>query len=129
PADLTAARDIEQRLGRKLLGPREEAMSSIHDAMAAIAETDLVVASRYHVQIAALKMGRPLISLGYAPKNDALMADAGLERFAENVEEVTLQRLIEQFEALAGERERYGVLVRERVAVMTARLKSALGYL
>lgn len=127
PADLTAARDIEQRLGRKLLGPREEAMSSIHDAMAAIAETDLVVASRYHVQIAALKMGRPLISLGYAPKNDALMADAGLERFAENVEEVTLERLIEQFEALAGERERYGVLVRERVADMTARLKRALG--
>lgn len=129
PADFTAARDIEARLGRKLLGPREENMSSIHDAMAAIAETDLVVASRYHVQIAALKMGRPLISLGYAPKNDALMADAGLERFCEDVDKVTLERLIEQFTALVDERVRYEAIVRDRVGAMTGKLRSALNEL
>jgi polysaccharide pyruvyl transferase WcaK-like protein len=126
PADFTAAREIEERLGRKLLGPREENMSSIHDAMAAIAETDLVVASRYHVQIAALKMGRPLISLGYAPKNDALMADVGLERFIENVDEVTFERLTEQFTALAAERDHYAAIVRDRVEAMSAHLKAAL---
>ncbi|MGH6951220.1 MAG: polysaccharide pyruvyl transferase family protein, partial [Vitreimonas sp.] len=63
PTDLVAVREIEKRLGRPLTGPREASMSSIHDAMEAIGETDLVVASRYHVQIAALKMRRPLISL------------------------------------------------------------------
>jgi polysaccharide pyruvyl transferase WcaK-like protein len=78
------------------------------------------------VQIAALKMGRPLISLGYAPKNDALMADVGLERFIENVDEVTFERLTEQFTALAAERDHYAAIVRDRVEAMSAHLKAAL---
>jgi polysaccharide pyruvyl transferase WcaK-like protein len=131
PTDLVAVRDIEARIGRKLSGPREENMTSIHDAMAAIGETDIVVASRYHVQIAALKMGRPLISLGYGPKNDALMADVGLEDFCHDIAnrdiaELDFDRLTQQIEAMVADRARYAASVRERVGAMTARLKAAL---
>ena len=81
-------------------------MSSIHDAMAAIGETDIVIASRYHVQIAALKMGRPLISLSYGPKNDALMADVGLDEFSQDVDNVDFERLTQQISTLVAERAR-----------------------
>ncbi len=126
PTDLTAARDVEQRLGRKMLTPRDEQMSSIHDAMAAIAETDLVIASRYHVQIAALKMDRPLISLSYGPKNDALMADVGLSEFAQNVDDVDFERLKQQINTMIAERPRYAAQVSEKVGAMKEKLRAAL---
>lgn len=126
PTDLTAARDVEARLSRKIVTPQLEAMNSIHDAMAAISETDMVIASRYHVQIAALKMGRPLISLGYGPKNDALMADVGLSAFTQDLDHVDFPRLTQQIETMVAERERYAAQVREKVAAMTEKLRSAL---
>jgi polysaccharide pyruvyl transferase WcaK-like protein len=130
PTDLIAARDVEARIGRKMIGAREEGMKSIHDAMATIAETDLVIASRYHVQIAALKMGRPLISLSYGPKNEALMADVGLDGFSQDITHdpgnVDFELLTQQFTKLVAERERYAAIVQERVAGMVARLRAAL---
>lgn len=126
PTDLTAARDVENRLGRKMLTPRDEAMSSIHDAMAAIGETDMVIASRYHVQIAALKMGKPLVSLSYGPKNDALMADVGLSEFAQDVDHADFERLKHQITTMIAGREGYAAQVREKVAAMKGKLIAAL---
>jgi polysaccharide pyruvyl transferase WcaK-like protein len=126
PADLKAARDVQARVGRELLTAREENMSSIHDAMAAIGETDVVIASRYHVQIAALKMGRPLVSLSYGPKSDALMADVGLSEFCQDVDHVDFEKLKRQVEALIEKREAYAAQVRGKVSRMTGRLKEAL---
>jgi polysaccharide pyruvyl transferase WcaK-like protein len=71
-------------------------------------------------------MGRPLVSLGYAPKNDALMADVGLETFCEDVDTVAFERLVEQFEKLVAGRESYAAIVDERVGAMSARLTQAL---
>jgi len=126
PTDFTAARDVEARLGFKLLTERDEKMNSIHDAMAAIGETDMVIASRYHVQIAALKMGRPLISLSYGPKNDALMADAGLSEFAQDVDHVDFERLKQQVKTMIAGRESYAAQVREKVDAMKVKLRNAL---
>jgi len=126
PTDLTAARDVEARLGRKFLTPRDEQMSSIHDAMAAIAETDMVIASRYHVQIAALKAGKPLVSLSYGPKNDALMADVGLSEFAQGVDHTDFEKLKQQINTMIAGRERYAAQVREKVSAMKAKLIAAL---
>jgi polysaccharide pyruvyl transferase WcaK-like protein len=126
PVDLKAVRAIEERVGRALMMSGQGEMNSFQDAMAAAAETDVVVASRYHVQIAALKVGRPLISLSYAPKNDSLLAEAGLGEFAQPVEQVDFDKLTGQIETLLENRERYGAIVRARVAEMEARLKDAI---
>jgi polysaccharide pyruvyl transferase WcaK-like protein len=126
PADLTAVGELEKRLGKSLVKQAERKMESFHDAMDAIAETDLVVASRYHVQIAALKMRRPLISLGYAPKNDALLQDAGLAAFIHDVEKTDFDKLTQQIEMLARERARFTAIVDEHVTRMEQRLREAL---
>jgi polysaccharide pyruvyl transferase WcaK-like protein len=126
PTDLVAVRELERRLGRALISAEEANMSSFHDAMTAIADTDMVVASRYHVQIAALKMRRPLISLGYAPKNDALMQLAGLDGFIHDVHVVDFEALTRQIDAMAQDRARLTALVDERVSDMERRLREAL---
>jgi polysaccharide pyruvyl transferase WcaK-like protein len=89
--------------GRLLFDP----MSSLHDLMRQIAGTDVVVATRYHNVVCALKLGKPTVSVGYAKKNDVLMAEMGLGRFCQHVEHLNVRLLIEQFGHLVADRQRY----------------------
>ena len=75
--------------------------------MRQIAATDVVVATRYHNVVCALKLGKPTVSVGYAEKNDVLMAEMGLGGFCQHVERLDLDRLIEQFTQLVADRQRY----------------------
>lgn len=84
-----------------------EPISSLHDLMRQIAQTDVVVATRYHNVVCALKLGKPTVSIGYADKNDVLMAEMGLGQFCQHIERLSLDRLMEQFEQLLAERARY----------------------
>jgi polysaccharide pyruvyl transferase WcaK-like protein len=113
-----------------------EPMSSLHDLMRQIAETDVVVATRYHNVVCALKLGKPTVSISYADKNDVLMAEMGLGEFCQHVERLDLDRLIEQFSQLITDRPRYelgigkaNLACQERLdhqdALLAARLRGA----
>jgi polysaccharide pyruvyl transferase WcaK-like protein len=95
---------------------------SLHDLMRQIAETQVVVATRFHNIVCALKMGRPSISLGYAKKNDVLMADMGLGDFCQHVERLDVNVLIEQFTRLVSDRAVYEQAIRKKGAEYTRRL-------
>lgn len=82
-----------------------EPIGSLHDLMDQIARTDVVVATRFHNVVCALKTGRPTISLGYAKKNDVLLAEMGLARFCQHVEDLDVEQLNAQFEELIENRE------------------------
>jgi polysaccharide pyruvyl transferase WcaK-like protein len=104
------------RAERKALPPDRviaNPIQSLHDLMREISETDVVVATRFHNIVCALKLGRPTISLGYAKKNDVLMTEMGLEEFCQHVEQVDLDWLIEQFAALTANREKCERTIRE----------------
>jgi polysaccharide pyruvyl transferase WcaK-like protein len=66
---------------------------SIHDVMHQMADTDVVVATRYHNIVCALRMGKPTISIGYADKNDVLMSEMGLAEFCQHIERLDVERL------------------------------------
>lgn len=100
-----------------------EPMSSLHDLMRQIAATDVVVATRYHNIVCALKLGKPTVSIGYADKNDVLMAEMGLGRFCQHVERLNLDRLIEQFSQLLAERARYERGISEATLACQQRLE------
>ncbi|QGZ94046.1 polysaccharide pyruvyl transferase family protein [Terricaulis silvestris] len=127
--DWHAVHDIGERLGRSLVDASRQHMGSLHDVMLACASTDVVVASRYHVQIAALQLGRPVISLSYAPKNDALLEQAGLQGFSQDINQVDFELLTRQLEILTREHEHYAAIVAERVSAMRKRLRDALAEL
>ena len=71
------------------------------DVFAAIAATDLVVATRFHNVISALLLGRPVLSLGYSKKNDVLLAEMGIGQFCQAVDDFSVEKLQQQFQELA----------------------------
>ncbi len=108
-------------------------MASLHDLMAQMAGTDIVVATRFHNIVCALKLGKPAISISYAAKNDVLMAEMGLSRFCQHVERLDVGLLIEQFDELLDQRGRHergiqlaNLAFRERLAQQDALLAAGM---
>lgn len=95
---------------------RCEPTADLHALMGQIADTDIVVATRFHNVVAALKLGRPVLSIGYASKNDALLEEMGLAAFCQHIDTLDVDRLIAQFALLQDERAGHAHRIQERVA-------------
>ncbi|MBL8536284.1 MAG: polysaccharide pyruvyl transferase family protein [Hyphomonadaceae bacterium] len=126
PTDLIAVDDLEARLGYALMSDAEREVSSYQDILRAVANTDVVVASRYHVQIAALKMRRPVLSIGYGPMNDDLMRAAGLGEFLHDIERIDHRTLIFQCDRLINMRFHFGKVVQTEIKTLEAGLHERL---
>lgn len=70
------------------------------DLVAALRPAGAVVATRYHNVISAIRLCKPTISIGYAAKHDAVMADVGLAEFSQRAGALDAGQLIEQFTEL-----------------------------
>jgi polysaccharide pyruvyl transferase WcaK-like protein len=77
-----------------------EPIATVDELSHQIAQADVVVASRFHNLIGALMLGRPVLSVGFHPKNDALMAEMGLQKYCQHIEDLSVEHLIEQFQLL-----------------------------
>jgi polysaccharide pyruvyl transferase WcaK-like protein len=77
-----------------------EPAHSIHDVLDQVAGSDAVIASRYHNIVAALIANKPTMSIGYAAKNDALLAQMGLTEYCQHIENIDVDLLINQFQNL-----------------------------
>lgn len=100
-----------------------EPIASLHDLMRQIAQTDIVVATRFHNIVGALKMGKPTISLGYARKNDALMGEMGLAAYAHHVEHFDVGTLIRQVADLATRRAEVAAQIAARLNAFREQLR------
>ncbi|HKS49576.1 MAG TPA: polysaccharide pyruvyl transferase family protein [Amycolatopsis sp.] len=89
-------------------------VSSLDDLMREMSAVETVVATRYHNVLCALKLAKPTVSLGYARKNEVLMADMGLAEFCQSADALDFDRLVEQFTALEREREKLTRTMAER---------------
>jgi polysaccharide pyruvyl transferase WcaK-like protein len=87
---------------------------SLHDLMRQMADAHVIVGTRFHNIVCALKLGKPVISIGYAKKNDVLMGDMGLGEFCQHVERLDVDVLIEQFTRLVSERAAYEQCIRAK---------------
>jgi polysaccharide pyruvyl transferase WcaK-like protein len=91
------------RAYRPDLGPSAviaEPVTSFADLTRAMAPVSTVVAIRFHNVMCALKLAKPVISMGYAAKNVAIMADAGLQEFCQFANTLDVDLLIRQFSEL-----------------------------
>ena len=82
----------------------------------------MVVATRYHNVMCALKLCKPTISLGYSRKFISLMSDMGVAEFHQFADSVDTDGLIEQFKRLDTRREE----LQQRMVVRNAANKLAL---
>lgn len=74
--------------------------SSFGDLLDALRPAGTVIATRYHNVITAIRLCKPTISVGYAAKHDAVMAEVGLPEFCQRAGALDVDQLIEQFTEL-----------------------------
>ena len=132
--DRDVAIELMQVVRSKRAGLAEErlatqATSSLHDLMAQISKTDVVVATRFHNVVCALRLGRPTVSIGYADKNDALMAEMGLDEFCQHIERLDFDLLVQQFSRLVSDRDLYEERIRDANIIFQSRLNYQEGAL
>jgi polysaccharide pyruvyl transferase WcaK-like protein len=77
-----------------------ESASSYAELIQQMAPCGIIVATRYHNVMCALKLCKPTISLGYSRKFIDLMADMGLAEFNQFAYSLDADRLIEQFKEI-----------------------------
>jgi polysaccharide pyruvyl transferase WcaK-like protein len=80
---------------------------SLTEIMQQLGETELLVATRFHNVVCGLMMGKPVISLSYARKNDVLLEEMGLGAFCQHIESFSLDILKAQFQQLMQDRADY----------------------
>jgi len=78
--------------------------SSYPELIREMTPVGMVVATRYHNVMCALKLCKPTISLGYSRKFISLMTDMGLAEFHQFADSLNVDRLIEQFKELESRR-------------------------
>jgi polysaccharide pyruvyl transferase WcaK-like protein len=127
-ADRRAVDDLLQAVRRRRpdLAASQLLFAPAHtlcDVMRQMAETDIVVATRYHNVVCALRMGRPTISIGYAAKNDDLLAEMGLAGYCQHVERLDVERLKAQALRMIGDRPAMEDRVRQAVRRFEGRLR------
>jgi polysaccharide pyruvyl transferase WcaK-like protein len=93
-----------------------ELSTTFEELMRAMEPAATVVATRFHNVICALRLGKPVIALGYAPKFAALMGAMGLEEFCQSAKSVDVDELIAQFNEL----EKREADLREKIEVGNA---------
>jgi polysaccharide pyruvyl transferase WcaK-like protein len=102
-ADHGLATEIAEavRAGRPDLASGQVTVSdatTVQGIMREMGAAEVVLASRFHNVICALKMARPTVSLGYAEKNAHVLAEFGLDRFSQPMESLDVDLLVEQVE-------------------------------
>jgi polysaccharide pyruvyl transferase WcaK-like protein len=97
---------------RVLAPPR---IGSLGDLMAAIARTDVVVASRYHGILLGLLLEKPVLGLAYHGKSVELMARIGQGEYVLDAGRCSTAALIERFTALTAQAEAARAAIRERI--------------
>ncbi|HEX6918080.1 MAG TPA: polysaccharide pyruvyl transferase family protein, partial [Phycicoccus sp.] len=115
-ADVVLAERLEAAVRRRCpdAGPAAVTTSRADDLaglMAEMAAAEVVVASRFHNVICALKAARPVVSLGYAGKNRVLLEQFGLGAFDQPIDDVDVDRLVADVEDLASRSAELGAAV------------------
>jgi polysaccharide pyruvyl transferase WcaK-like protein len=113
------------RRERPGLGPSAltaERTGSYAELVQLMSPAGIVVATRYHNVMCALKLCKPTISLGYSQKFVALMGEMGLAEFNQFADSFTVEKLVEQLEEV---KQRQAEL-RQRMADRNAANRRAL---
>jgi polysaccharide pyruvyl transferase WcaK-like protein len=101
----------------------DEPARSYEQLLEQLRAVDLVVASRFHNVLLSLFIGKPVLSISYDPKNDALMNDIGLGEFRQTLDGVDPARLQAQFDGLRRDASSLGAAVTRRADDYRARLE------
>jgi polysaccharide pyruvyl transferase WcaK-like protein len=75
----------------------DQPAGSFEELLSQLATTKVVVASRFHNLLLALLLGKPALAISFHEKDDALMTAVGLQEFRQDIANLDVSTLIEQF--------------------------------
>jgi len=75
----------------------DEPTGSFEELLSQLATTKVVVASRFHNLLLALMLGKPALAISFHEKDDSLMTAVGLQEFCQDIANLDVSTLIEQF--------------------------------
>lgn len=111
-------------------------IGSVDELLKQFAETDFVVATRFHNVVFALLLGKPVIAPSYHHKCTSLMSQMDLSKYCLDVDQLSSAWLIEQFEQLRLDAdsvtrvitrnvETYRVMLDEQYDIISAEIRSS----
>lgn len=117
--DMNAIRDVLEYLekrGDKHKNGRiiSEPIDTVNDLLTQLAKTDIVISPRYHNIILSLMLKKRVISLSYNEKFEALMLDYGVEKYCHRLDELDVNRLIEQLISIEREHDDLDVSISKK---------------
>ena len=108
--DMALAGQLEREVRKLRPGTsRRELITSsaadLHELMLEMASAEVVIASRFHNIVAALKACSPVISLSYSRKNRDLVGRFGLSSFEQTIDSFDVGRVVQDVEVLVASRQ------------------------
>lgn len=100
----------------------DEPAGSFEELLSQLAKTKVVVASRFHNLLLALMLAKPALAISFHEKDDSLMTAVGLQEFCQDIKNLDVSRLIEQFVRLEEDADR----LREEIRRKTRRYRREL---
>jgi len=94
----------------------DDPVLSVEDLLAQLAETDAVVATRFHNVLLALALNKPVISISFHQKCTSLIQDMGLKEYCQDIRHLNADKLIEQFCQMEKNADTLKQMIREKVA-------------
>ncbi len=100
-ADTRVTREFRSLLKRSVTHDEgriiDEPVESVGDLLSQLAATDFVVATRFHNVLLSLLLNRPVIAISFHHKCSSLMSQMGLAEYCQDINDLSADRLIEQF--------------------------------
>jgi polysaccharide pyruvyl transferase WcaK-like protein len=100
----------------------DEPAASFEHLLDQLSAVDFVIATRYHNLILGLLLGKPVVSVSYEGKHEALMRAMGLADYCQTIDDIDVKRLVDQFQRLEKNANSLRALIAERVAASRASL-------
>ena len=79
-----------------------------------LAETDVVVGTRFHNILLALLLDKPVIAVSFHHKCASLMSEMGLTEYCHDINHMNADRLIKQFQDLERDAEKLRPMIRQK---------------
>jgi polysaccharide pyruvyl transferase WcaK-like protein len=90
------AQGVSYRDGQLIDEPAE----SLADVLTQLASTDMLIASRFHNVLLGLMVTQLVVAISYHQKVEALVSGVGLQDFCQDIEELKIDKLIQQVTTL-----------------------------
>jgi polysaccharide pyruvyl transferase WcaK-like protein len=118
--DARVAREFRLLLRQRLVDHDEgrivdEPAASIEELLKQLAETDLVVATRFHNVLLSFLLNKPVVAISFHHKCSSLMQQMGMAEYCQDINSLNAAGLIEQFGQLQKNAGCVKRIIRERV--------------